>query len=129
MLLEKQLLSDKNLYSIVEKVYANERLSLEDGLTLYQSNDLLTIAQLANYVNYQKNKDYVYFIQNQYINPTNICEARCKFCNFRRDPDEEGAYTMSMDEILAYIAKGYHPNIREFHIVGGHNHSKIRLLR
>ncbi len=122
MLLEKQLLSDKNLYSIVEKVYANERLSLEDGLTLYQSNDLLTIAQLANYVNYQKNKDYVYFIQNQYINPTNICEARCKFCNFRRDPDEEGAYTMSMDDILAYIAKGYHPNIREFHIVGGHNH-------
>mgnify|MGYP000526162804 CR=1 FL=1 len=30
---------------------------------------------------------------------------------------------MSMDELLQYVSDRYHENIREFHIVGGHNHT------
>ncbi|UFJ39664.1 aminofutalosine synthase MqnE [Brevibacillus humidisoli] len=112
---------DKALEPIVEKVTAGERLSLSDGLALYQSDDLMTIGQLANYVNQQKNGNSVYFIQNMYINPTNVCEAHCKFCGFRRDLGEDGAYTMNKDELLEYVSKRYHSGIREFHIVGGHN--------
>ncbi len=114
---------DTSLNTIVEKIKNKERLSLDDGLILYNSNDLLTIGQMANFVNLNKNKDKVYFIQNLYINPTNVCEARCKFCGYRRDPGEEGAYTMSMDELLEYVDNRYNENIREFHIVGGHNHT------
>jgi len=112
---------DKSLAGIAEKVANNERLTLEDGLALYESNDILTIGQLANVVNQRKNGDNVYFIQNMYINPTNVCEAHCKFCGFRRDIDEDGAYTMSMDELLHYVGTRFHPGVREFHIVGGHN--------
>ncbi len=112
---------DKALTAIAEKVANGQRLSLEDGLALYESRDLLTIGQLANYVNQRKNGDNVYFIQNLYINPTNVCEAHCKFCGFRRDLDQDGAYTMSMDELLHYVGTRYHDGIREFHIVGGHN--------
>jgi len=115
--------TNPDLTTIVEKVNAGERLTLEDGLALYASEDLLTIAQLANQVNRQKNGDRVYFIQNMYINPTNVCEARCAFCGFRRDPGEEGAYTMSPEEVLAYVRERMTENIREFHIVGGHNHT------
>lgn len=118
-----QLVTDRSLLPNVEKVKNNERLTLEDGLTLYRSTDLSTIGMLANHVNLEKNGRNVYFIQNLYINPTNVCEARCSFCGYRRDPDEEGAYTMSMDEILHYVAERYTENIREFHIVGGHNHT------
>ncbi len=114
-------LQDKALEPIIEKVTAGERLSLSDGLALYQSDDLMTIGQLANYVNQQKNGDRVYFIQNLYINPTNVCEAHCKFCGFRRDQGEAGAYTMDKDELLEYVDKRYHAGIREFHVVGGHN--------
>lgn len=114
---------DKNLSLIIDKVRNGERLSIEDGLKLYESPDILTIAQLANEVNLKKNGNNVFFIQNLYINPTNICEANCKFCGFRRDPGEEGAYTMSMDELLNYVAERYNENIKEFHIVGGHNHT------
>lgn len=116
-------LQDPSLKPIIEKINNKERLSLEDGLTLYNSNDLSTIGQLANTVNLNINGDLVYFIQNMYINPTNICEAKCKFCGYRRDPGEEGAYTMSMDELLDYVSTRYNENIREFHIVGGHNHT------
>ena len=113
----------QDLAPIIEKVSAGERLTLEDGLTLYNSPDLLTIAQLANQVNLSKNGEKVYFIQNMYINPTNVCEARCAFCGFRRDPGEEGAYTMSPEEVLEYVGERFTENIREFHIVGGHNHT------
>ncbi|MET3292572.1 aminofutalosine synthase MqnE [Brevibacillus fluminis] len=117
---------DKSLAAIREKVLHGERLTKEDGVALFQSNDLLTIGQLANYVNQQKNGDNVYFVQNMYINPTNVCEANCRFCAFRRDIDEEGAYTMSMDELLHYVEARFYPGIREFHIVGGHNqHQKF----
>jgi aminodeoxyfutalosine synthase len=119
----KQFIQDETLLPIIEKVEAGERLTLEDGMTLYNSNDLLTIGQLANYVNLRKNGNKVYFIENMYINPTNVCEANCRFCGFRRDPGEAGAYTMNEEELLAYVEKGYTPTLREFHIVGGHNHT------
>ncbi|TCS83121.1 aminofutalosine synthase MqnE [Tepidibacillus fermentans] len=115
--------NDPTLAPIVEKVRNGERLTLEDGLKLYESPDLLTIGQLANEVNQKKNGDYVYFTQNMYINPTNVCEAHCKFCGFRRDPGEEGAYTMGMEDLLRYVEERFNPNIREFHITGGHNHT------
>lgn len=115
--------TDRSLLPIIEKVENGQRLTIEDGLTLYNSSDLLTIGQLANSVNLKKNGNNVYFIQNMYINPTNVCEAHCSFCGFRRDPGEEGAYTMSKEELLHYVGKNWQPTIREFHIVGGHNHT------
>jgi len=124
MALETLAIQDKSLAGIIEKVEHGERLTLEDGVTLFNSHDLLTIGQLANIVNQRKNGDDVYFIQNLYINPTNVCEAHCKFCGFRRDKDDDGAYTMNTEELLHYVETRYHPGIREFHVVGGHNQHK-----
>lgn len=112
---------DKKMQAIAEKVQHGHRLSMEDGLYLFETPDLLSVAQLANQVNEKKNGDKVYFIENMYINPTNVCEATCSFCHFKRKEDEEGAYTMSMDELLHYVEHRWNDNVREFHIVGGHN--------
>ncbi|ATY85041.1 aminofutalosine synthase MqnE [Kyrpidia spormannii] len=106
---------------IAEKVRHGQRLSLEDGLRLYRHDDLLEIGRLADEYNRRLNERNVYFIQNMYINPTNVCEAHCGFCYYRRDPDQEGAYTMSPDEVLEYVKERWTPGIKEFHIVGGHN--------
>lgn len=115
------LLTDTKLEGIKEKVLHGERLTLEDGLYLYETPDLLGVAQLANQVNLKKNGDNVYFIQNMYINPTNVCEASCSFCGFKRKPGQEGAYTMDSEALLNYVGERWNENIREFHIVGGHN--------
>ncbi|WP_100405302.1 aminofutalosine synthase MqnE [Bacillus solitudinis] len=115
------ILTDTKLQEIAKKVQTGERLTIEDGLYLYQSPDLLGIAQLANQVNMKKNGDNVYFIENMYINPTNVCEANCGFCGFKRKPGEEGAYTMDSEALLQYVKDRWNDNIREFHIVGGHN--------
>jgi aminodeoxyfutalosine synthase len=113
--------ADKKMAEIREKVLYGERLTLEDGLFLYESDDILSIGQMADYVNQKKNGKKVYFIENMTLYFTNVCEAACAFCGFKRNPGEEGAYTYSPEEVIAYAEKHYHPGIREFHITGGHN--------
>ena len=93
------LFANSELIDIKEKVEKGERLSKEDGLRLYQSNELLAIGYLADMVNKRKNGDRIYFIVNRHINHTNICENLCKFCAFGRKQDAPGAYALSLDEI------------------------------
>lgn len=112
---------DKRMSEIADKVHNGERLTLEDGVYLYESDDLLAIAQLANEVNLRKNGRNVYFIENMSLYFTNVCEDRCAFCHFRRDEGEAGAYTLTPEQLLDYVGKHYRPEMREFHITGGHN--------
>lgn len=112
---------EARMAAIAEKVEHGERLTIEDGVFLYESDDLLTIGQLANKVNLRKNGKKVYFIENMSLYFTNVCEEHCAFCHFRRDEGEEGAYTLTPEQMFAYVDKHYHPGMREFHIVGGHN--------
>lgn len=112
---------EKRMQEIAEKVRLGERLSLEDGVFLYQTDDLLRVGQLANEANMRKNGKKVYFIENMSLYFTNVCEAHCAFCNFRKDQGEEGSYTLSGQEMIDYVEKHFHPGVREFHIVGGHN--------
>ncbi|MFC4775581.1 aminofutalosine synthase MqnE [Paenibacillus sp. GCM10023252] len=109
------------MQAIQEKVRRGERLTLEDGVFLYQSDDLLTIGQMANEANMRKNGKKVYFIENMSLYFTNVCEAHCAFCNFRKDEGQDGAYTLTGQQMIEYVEQHYHPGVREFHIVGGHN--------
>ncbi|MFX3645932.1 MAG: aminofutalosine synthase MqnE [Paenibacillus sp.] len=113
--------TDKRMAEIVEKVQNGVRLSVEDGVYLYETDDLLTLGQLANEANLRKNGKKVYFIENMSLYFTNVCEAHCAFCNFRKDQGEEGSYTLSGQEMIDYVEQHIHPGVREFHIVGGHN--------
>ena len=109
---------NNSLKKIEEKVNNNQRLSFEDGVALFNSPDLLTIGYLANIVRERKNGDKAYFISNRHINHTNICVNRCRFCAFSKDSGEDGAYTMSVEDVLS--SAGEHSRgVSEFHIVGG----------
>src|SRR5207253_798337 len=116
------------LAPIADKVERGERLTRDDALALFHSNDLLTIGRLADQVNRRRNGDRVCFAANQHINPTNVCVLRntCVFCSFARMPQEEGAYTRSLDEVFAEADAARDNPTREFHIVGG-LHPKLRL--
>ncbi len=43
------------------------------------------------------------YVIDRNINYTNVCTAKCTFCAFRRDGDEDDAYTLDNDELLAKI--------------------------
>jgi aminodeoxyfutalosine synthase len=122
------LVFDPNLKPVAERVESGQRLSPEDALRLFQSDDLLAIGALAHTANQRLNGDRVLFSANQHINPTNVCILRktCTFCSFARTPREEGAYTRELDEVFAEAEVARNAPTREFHIVGG-LHPKLRL--
>ena len=115
------LSTSTNLADLVAKVHAGQRLSYDDGLRLFRSNDLLTIGQLADLVNTRINGGQnVYFNQNRHINPTNVCAFHCNFCSFARTSDgEAGAYTWTPEQIVERIRPDVNPRVTEFHIVSG----------
>ena len=67
---------------IYRKVEAGERLSAEDGLRLCRTKNLTAVGYLANVVRERKHGNRTYFVRNQHINYTNICNKFCKFCSF-----------------------------------------------
>ncbi len=108
------------LEQIREKVYAGERLTFEEGLALFKAPDILTLGELANWVKRKRHANRIYYSNNLYLNPTNICDAACVFCAFARNPDEPDAYVLSLDEIRGVVEKAMTVHgINEVHIVGG----------
>ncbi len=112
-------LEDGKLQPIADKVFAGERLDVDDGVTLYNSSDLLAIGHLAHHVREKLHGKRTYFNVNRHINPTNVCVASCKLCAFGRKPDAPGAYTMALEEAFRTAGENWTEAVTEFHIVGG----------
>ena len=112
-------ITDQRLKPSAEKVLAGERLSMDDGIALYRSPDLLAVGWLANYVREKRHGNITYYNVNRHINPTNVCVAHCRLCAFGRDPNAPGAYTFALEEIYQRAEQGVREGATEFHIVGG----------
>jgi len=108
-----------NLADIAEKVERQERLSFEDGLALFESDDLLAVGALANKVRERINGDLTYYNVNRHMNYTNVCISDCAFCGFYRRVRHPEAYEWSVEECIEIARKAYEEGARELHIVGG----------
>ena len=113
------LVKNARLGDILEKVRDGERISVEDGLRLFQSPDLLSVGYLANIVRERKNGNNAYFIYNQHINYSNICTNLCKFCAFGKDKDSELAYEMTVEDVRQKVRERLSEPVTEIHMVGG----------
>src|SRR5579859_7267615 len=113
----------ETLAPIREKVEAGERLDFEDGLALMESDDLLALGELADLARRQRGGgDEVYFVQNLYLNQTNVCRVKCKFCAFAKTRKQEESYTLTADELVADAAALYaESQFTEIHCVNGEN--------
>ncbi len=109
----------KDLFEIGEKVENQERLSFQDGMTLFRSNDLIAIGALANQVRERINGDLTYYNVNRHMNYTNVCISDCAFCGFYRRVHHPEAYEWSVEECVEIARKAYREGARELHIVGG----------
>ena len=108
---------DPRLARVWGKVRGGERLDAADGLDCLETSDVLALGRMADFVKRKKSGDWVYFVINRYINPTNVCVLSCAFCDFARKKGEAGAFEHSAEDIVRMID----PDIREVHIVGGHH--------
>ncbi|MEZ5164160.1 MAG: cyclic dehypoxanthinyl futalosine synthase [Fimbriimonadaceae bacterium] len=90
--------------TIADKVYANERITSDDALFLFQHENLNDLAALANYRREQvSDPSVVTYIIGRILNYTNVCWVRCKFCAFYRVPNHGEGYTLSDEEILQKV--------------------------
>src|SRR6188768_3977790 len=112
-----------DLSSIAEKVHRNERLSFEDGVALYRSSDVMTLARTANVARERLNGNVAYYNVNRHINYTNVCAIDCQLCQgaYARKPGEAGGYAMRLEEVFKFAKGEYTDSLTEFHIVGGLN--------
>lgn len=107
------------LGEIGEKVESKQRLSFEDGMTLFESDDLLAVGELANQVRERINGDLTYYNVNRHLNYTNVCISDCAFCGFYRRVRHPEAYEWSVEDCVETARKAYQEGARELHIVGG----------
>ncbi|QDT60695.1 Aminodeoxyfutalosine synthase [Stieleria bergensis] len=110
---------------IRDKVENQQRLTLDDGLFLYDPEvPLQEVGQLANLVRERMNGNVGYFNINTHLNPTNVCVYRCRFCAFRSDLRDPKGYLMSDEQILARGQEATENGCTEMHIVGGLHHKQ-----
>jgi aminodeoxyfutalosine synthase len=108
------------LSEIAGKLEAGERLTLADGVRLFESPDLHAVGALANRERERRHGAVTYYNYNLRLEATNVCSASCLFCSFARlRPGDTGAYTMSVDDVLAKVRARAAQPLTEIHIVNG----------
>jgi aminodeoxyfutalosine synthase len=119
-LILEQLDLHPSLKTIADKVLAEERISFDEGVLLYEKGPLGFLGALANYIRNTKHGDVTYFNRNFHIEPTNICVFDCKFCSYSRLlKHKQDAWELSRDQMLDIIRSYDGQPVTEVHIVGG----------
>src|SRR5437588_5762527 len=108
------------LQEIREKLEVGERLDFDDGLALFETDDLLGLGELADLARRLRGGgDEVYFVQNLYLNQTNVCRVKCKFCAFAVTRKQGGAYTFTAEEVVEdALTQREQTGFTEIHMVG-----------
>jgi len=108
------------LDAIRSKVERGERLSFEDGLTLFRHPDVVAVGLLANLVRERLHGDRAFFNRNMRIEVTNVCVASCLFCSFAKlEEGSPGARTMKVEEAWRELESRMDDPPGEIHIVNG----------
>ena len=47
----------------------------------------------------------MFFVQNLYVNQTNVCRVKCKFCAFAATRKQEHAYTFTAEELIEDVLR------------------------
>ena len=87
-------------FDIDQVIQGKHRLSDEQALELYHRASLHDLGQWAHARTLVMHpQDYRTYVIDRNINYTNVCTAKCTFCAFRRDHEDEDAYTLSYETI------------------------------
>ncbi len=109
---------------VLDRAFAGERLSPEEGLLLLEQAPFLELGQAADSARARKHPDGVAtYIVDRNINYTNVCVANCSFCAFYRKPGDPEGYVLSMGELLDKIRETAQLGGTGILLQGGHNPS------
>ncbi len=111
-----------SLADVLDKAAGGGRLSLAEGVRLYEEAPLHELGAAAHY---RRNSLYpttdVTYVIDTTINYTNVCNVHCTFCAFFRPEKHGEGYTMSHDEVLARVKFAADQGATQIMIQGGVN--------
>jgi aminodeoxyfutalosine synthase len=108
----------KPITPIAGKIALGTRLSIADGLILYEHQNLNEIGRLADFVRKSRFDNFAFFNSNVHVNQTNVCVLSCRFCAFRRSKKSADAYSLDIESYVDDLSK-YADFVDEVHSVGG----------
>ncbi|WP_338670044.1 aminofutalosine synthase MqnE [Pseudodesulfovibrio methanolicus] len=117
-LFKSDYFDNMDLADIRDKVEANERLSFEDGVRLFQCPEPLAVGALAHRMRTRMHGDKAFYVVNRHVNYTNVCVNGCVFCAYQREEGQSGGFVLTREDVLAKLEAAPLPP-REVHIVGG----------
>ena len=110
----------------LDRAFAGEELSYNDGLELMNFDNLHLLGAVADNARRKLVGDTVTFAASYYMNYTNVCAASCQMCAFYRKEGADDAYTLTPQEIEQRVGIAKQMGATEVHIVGGF-HPKLPL--
>lgn len=107
---------------ILARAVAGERLSLEDGLALFDSDQVEKIGHAANLIMQKWHPEPITtFVIGRNINYSNVCDTYCRFCAFYRAPGSSEGYVLPDEVIYQKIQETVDVGGTEILMQGGTN--------
>ncbi|MBT9281802.1 MAG: dehypoxanthine futalosine cyclase [Hydrogenibacillus schlegelii] len=112
--------------AVLDRARRGERLTLEDGLVLYDSNDIEKLGAAAHerMLAFHPEFPITTFVIGRNVNYSNVCDTYCRFCAFYRPPGHPEGYVLDEETIMQKIQElvdvggtellmqgGTHPNL------------------
>ncbi len=109
-----------NTDKIIARALDLEFLDREEALHLYTALPLAELMWIGNEIRKIKVPgNEVGWIIDRNVNITNICSARCKFCNFHRIPSDPDTYVTTDEEYDMKIAELFRLGGNQLLLQGG----------
>ncbi|PZE20357.1 cyclic dehypoxanthinyl futalosine synthase [Paenibacillus xerothermodurans] len=107
---------------ILDSALAGNRISLEDCIELYESDQIEKMGHVANQIMLKRHPDPITtFVIGRNINYTNICDVYCRFCAFYRAPGSAEGYVLPNETIFTKIQETLDVGGTEILMQGGTN--------
>ncbi|MCX8471003.1 MAG: aminofutalosine synthase MqnE [Chitinophagaceae bacterium] len=118
---------DAELKAIALKVKSQERITVADGITLFEKGTIDYLGILANYIREKKYGNKTFYNKNFHIEPTNVCVFSCAFCSYSQlYKNRDAGWELTIEQMVDLVKKYDGQEVTEVHIVGG-VHPKLDL--
>ncbi len=106
---------------ILSRSLGGDEISTADGISLLETHgaDLEAVLAAADAVRARRSGDRVSFVQVRNINFTNVCYMGCRFCNFAKRKEADGAELLSLTQVADRAEEAWRRGATEVCIQGG----------
>src|ERR1043166_4848233 len=100
---------------VLARARRGERLDRQDAIRLLLADDaeIEALCECAADLRDGAKGRFVTYSPKVFLPVTNLCRDRCRYCTFRKDPWDDGAWTMTENEVRDWSRRGTGLGCRE----------------